>query len=151
MNNGVMTPSKGGIWFFFKVHIEVVHHKNSSPSEPDKSVFLYSISRVNMLIKSKNINFWLKLFLLMLFWLKLPLKLCEICKDSQKSDFLTAGSSFQSEARFPRFESLKLLPPGNFVVFNNQIIIPESFILVVKFAEKWQNYAFWSLTISISH
>ena len=36
----------------------------------------------------------------MLFWLKLPLKLCEICKDYKKLDFLTAGNSSQSEARF---------------------------------------------------
>ena len=46
-------------------------------------------------------------------------------------DFLTEGNSSQSEARFSRFEGPK-----------SQIIIPESFILVAKFAEKWQNYAF---------
>ena len=133
-------------WFFFKVHTVAVHHKNSSRSEPDKSVTLYSNSMVNMQIKSKNINFWLKFFLLMLLWLKLPLKLCKICEDSKKLDFLTAGNSSQSEVQFSRFEGPKLLPPGIFVFLKSQIIIPESFILVAKFVEKWQNHAFWSLT-----
>ena len=133
-------------WFFFKVHMVAVHHKNFSRSEPDKPVTLHSNSRVNMKIKSKNINFWLKFFSLMLFWLKLPLKLCEVCKESKKLDFLTTGNFSQSEAKFSRFEGPKLLPPGIFVFLKSQIIIPESFILVAKFAEKWQNFALWSLT-----
>ena len=66
----------------------------------------------------------------------MALKLCEICKDSTKLDFLTAGNSSQSETRFSRFEGPKLLSPGIFVFLKSQIIIPESFNLVAKFAEK---------------